>query len=93
MNKQEKGFIEMLSKHWDEKRANCLPNEGMSEENLKKRINEWKNTERKNTDTGKISGALYTTDYDHYKTINDFAGTYMYQNPLHFTAFKELLKM
>ena len=60
----------------------------MSEENLKKRINEWKNAEKIKRETGKISGAFYTTEEEHYKAINDFAGTYLYQNPLHFTAFK-----
>lgn len=43
--------------------------------------------------SGKISGALYTTDEDHYESVNSFGAMYMYQNPLHLDTFKELLKM
>lgn len=65
----------------------------MNEENLKRRILEWKEKERKIWDTGKVSGAFYVTEEEHQEEMNKFAAMYMYHNPLHLSTYKELMKL
>lgn len=40
-----------------------------------------------------MSGTVYNGDDSFCKEISDFASKYMYHNPLHLDAFKELSKM
>ncbi len=42
---------------------------------------------------GKLSGTFYPYSVDHCKAVCDFAAKYMYQNPLHLDAHKELSKL
>lgn len=65
----------------------------MTEEHIKKRINDWKEKEYNIWNTGKVSGAFYVQEKEHMDQMNDFAAPYLYQNPLHLGTYKELNKM
>ena len=65
----------------------------MTEDNLRKRIYEWKEKEKSIWDTGKVSGAFYTTEEEHAEKMTKFAGPFLYQNPLHLDTYKELMKI
>ncbi len=41
LDKEEKKVLIDLRKHWDSRQVSSLPNEGMTEDNLRKRIIEW----------------------------------------------------
>lgn len=41
LDKEEKKVIEELQKHWDHRKVSALPSEGMTDENIRKRIYEW----------------------------------------------------
>ena len=42
---------------------------------------------------GKLSGCMYADNHQFCREVSDFAAKYMYHNPLHLDAFKELSKM
>lgn len=66
-------FDEEFEKSLDSRRANCLPQEGMTNENLKKRIEEWTKKEKALTTTHKISGSIYNEDTDFMEETANFA--------------------
>lgn len=43
--------------------------------------------------SGKMSGMVYIESGNFYKEVSDFAAKFLYQNPLHVDAFKELAKI
>ena len=65
LDKEENKIIEDLQKHWDSRRCSSLPTDGMNEDNLRRRIYQWKENERKIWDTGKVSGAFYVAEEEH----------------------------
>ncbi len=77
-----------LHKHWDHRKVSSLPNEGMTDDNLRKRIFEWVEKEKVIWNTGRVSGAFYVNSEEHMKEMNEFAGVYLYHNPLHLDTYK-----
>lgn len=59
LDKEEVTIVEGLHKHWDHRQVSSLPAEGMTDDNLRKRIYEWAEKEKLIWNTGKISGAFY----------------------------------
>jgi glutamate/tyrosine decarboxylase-like PLP-dependent enzyme len=83
---------EELQKQWDHRKISALPLDGMTEENLRKRIFEWSEKEKALWNTGKVSGAFYSNPA-HMEAATTFGAHYLYQNPLHLETYKELLRM
>ena len=65
----------------------------MKKENIESRIQKWAKEEDERMFCGKLSGMVYPEGRDFVKEVRDYAAKYMYHNPLHLDAFKELSKM
>lgn len=64
MEQLEIDMMKNFESHRDTRKSLKLPIIGMSEQNLKRRINEWCSKEDNYIKTGKISGTLYIADQD-----------------------------
>jgi glutamate/tyrosine decarboxylase-like PLP-dependent enzyme len=93
MNEFEVKMEVEFEKGRDPHKSRKLPLEGMKKENLESRILKWAKEEENHTFSGKLSGMMYSDGRDFCREVSDFAARYMYHNPLHLDAFKELSKM
>ena len=96
--KKEMESLEMTVKKEFEKgrdplKSKTLPVEGMKKENLEARIRKWAKEGDIKMFCGKLSGMMYAEGSDFCRETSEFAAKYMYHNPLHLNAFKELTKM
>jgi hypothetical protein len=75
-SKASKLFDEEFEKSLDARRANCLPENGMNPENLRRRIDEWTKKEYELTRTHKISGSIYYEDEELFEATAAFASNF-----------------